>query len=162
MTDIFVQGLSVTVIVTIVFALYNVTQGQIKSMNAGFRGEIDKMHGIVQQQLRNLQERLEAEAVRLKDNTDKAERRLDDCTRLAELRLKEETTKAEARLAESFVTAEHRRKEQLTALEEKFTLMVHGVDKGLRSEISLQFVDIQADIAWLKDRIRNGLQNQRT
>ena len=74
MESYIVPGLSIGVLLSVIWAL----------------------HGITQQQIRNLQERLEQEAIRLKDNTDKAERQLAESTRLAEDRLKGETTKAEA------------------------------------------------------------------
>lgn len=98
--DYLVTGLSVSVLVTVVFAL----------------------HGVVQQQMKNLQERLEAEAIRLKDNTDKAERRLDDLNRLAELRVKEETTKAEERFDAALTGLERRCIERLVAMEDKLNI----------------------------------------
>lgn len=110
MNEYIIPGLSLGIIVSIVFAL----------------------HGIVQQQIKNLQERLDQEAIRLKENTEKSERRLDDLNRLAEQRLKDETSKAELRVEVSLKVAEDHRKEQARATVEMLDLKILNLEDKIK------------------------------
>ena len=133
----------------------------IESQSRARQQEIGNVANTIQLEIKNLYERLEQEATRLKENTDKAESRLDAATSKAEVRLQEETAKAESRLAESMQVAETRRHEQLNALEAKMTLIISGVEKGIRAETSLQFGELKERLEGLKDRCMTDAERSR-
>lgn len=117
-----IGGLSIGVLVTIVFALHNV----------------------VQQQIKNLQDLSKAESDRLKEDSNKTERRLDDATMKAENRLRDETLKTEVRFAASLQEVEKRNQEKLDSVDLRISIEFKAMCERLEKEMNLQFKEVHS------------------